>query len=107
VAFSVHIRASQSKRPYGIEIPWWNARALMQDTRFIPKESDGYLDYTAVMTVEEAKELRDRFQPAEGSSWTMGGWPDQVAEISRELDRLLRTAKNVEVQVSEWESGLG
>jgi hypothetical protein len=77
----------------GLELSpsWWDKEALRNDPRFI--ESDprsGYLDYDADLSLDEVRELHERFRE-EASTGFFGkdGWREHTEATMRELDEAL------------------
>jgi hypothetical protein len=81
-------------------VSWWDDRVLAEDPRFreVPL-NDGYLDYVAVLSPAEAKELADR-----DADKAMDWQQDAVSTLSEKLkDSALHW---VVVNIYEWESGM-
>ena len=77
---------------------WWDAHELRNDPRFRELQiNDGYLDYVAVLTPEEAQELAGRYAPRV---------LDHQKEDAVHLEDHLQHVRWAIIQVYEWESGL-
>ena len=45
-----------------VDVPWWDARELMQDERFEESSFNaGYLDYDAILSTIETRELNQKY----------------------------------------------
>ena len=114
MAFSVRLTgfAVQSgKQIFRMEPPWWPANVLREDPRMKETIEDGYLDFKATLSAEEARAIHERFRQA-ASSGVFGSkqWQAIICPMLVELDAVFgaRVADfgNFEVCVFEWESGL-
>lgn len=96
---------------FEMETPWWPARELREDPRFRATVDHGYLDYTADLSRDEARELHERFRPrATQGVYAFADWQAILRPLVEELDRALGAPDarelRVHVCVFEWESGL-
>ncbi len=83
------------------EPSWWDPRDLQNDPRFTERVNDGYLDYEAVLTAEEAWEFNQKYA---GKAYARQ--LDNVEELRKLLTEGSGDFDSVLVQVLEWESGL-
>jgi hypothetical protein len=82
-----------------VDALWWEENDLRRDPRFENVERvQGYDDYLAEFTVEEAKQLAAKYAPS-ASEWH--------EEKVKDLDQKLASGdlKLVRVLVYEWQSG--
>jgi hypothetical protein len=95
-----------------MEPPWWNVQLLRKDPRLTESnETGGYRDYDADLSLEEARELHERFKPAAMQGiYQYEGWQQIIQPMLIELDLAFsqRAAEfsHFHVCVFEWESGL-
>jgi hypothetical protein len=115
MAFSVRITGwgdGGAGPSFEMEPPWWPADALREDPRFRATVSDGYLDYDALLSTEEARELHARFKSrATAGVYAWNDWQAIIRPLIAELDAALDPQADqhayFHVRVFEWESGLG
>jgi hypothetical protein len=88
-------------------IPGWDCWQLMEDKRFESEVSNGYLDYSARLSINEVKELNLRFKPKKDSYLNTEKY---FKKEIKDLNDVLQTAhlyfSDFTVVVFEWESGL-
>ena len=88
-------------------IPGWDYNQLMKDERFKREVSNGYLDYSARLSITEIKELNLRFKPKKDSYLNTEKY---FRKEIKDFNDVLQTAhlyfSDFTVQVFEWESGL-
>ena len=102
MAYSVTVSgfASADAEPlWRVDARWWEESDLRRDPRFENVERvQGYDDYQADFTVEEAKQLAAKYAP-----WGLEWYEDGVKHLDQKLadDGL----KRVRVLVYEWQSG--
>ena len=95
-----------------MEPAWWPVDELRNDPRLQSSCADGYLDYDAELSLEEARGLHERYRPAATQGvYDYGPWQEIIQPMLEELDLALgsRAAEfsHFHVHVFEWESGLG
>jgi hypothetical protein len=115
MAFSVRITgySKATKEPLlEMEPAWWPVDELKNDSRLRASDAHGYLDYDADLSVEEARELHERYKPAATQGvYDYGPWQKLIQPMLKELDLALGPwapeFSHFHVHVFEWESGLG
>ncbi len=94
---------------FSIKLFWWPHDQLMKDSRFSEHYYYGYHDYSAELTVDEARELHERFKP-NAESYVNIYQPDKIISMLATLDNALTENadkyESIIVKLSEWESGL-
>ena len=98
---------------FNIKPFWWSSDRLIKDDRFESfKVNRGYLDYSAVLLIEEMRVLHENFK---NDAKTTGIHSDQKSQnliesnISKLESVLYEKSSNYSkflVSVNEWESGL-
>lgn len=115
MAFSVRLTGfpvEPGKPLFQIEPTWWPANVIRKDPRMKETFADGYLDYRALLSVEDVREIHEQYRVA-ASQGVFGSaqWQDIIHPMITDLDAVLgvRSAEfgHFEVWVYEWESGLG
>jgi hypothetical protein len=113
VAFSVKIigYAGAGKQIFDMEPPWWDQAELRQDPRMRKTVSDGYLDYDAELSTQEARDLHEHFRPrATRGAFADEAWQEIIQPMLRQLDAYLgrkpEHLSHCRIHVFEWESGL-
>ncbi len=105
MAFSVKnfgLPAIDAAPGWSLEVPWWNERELMDDLRFRDVSEDlSYIDYEAILAVEEAQLLAEKYKP-KALPWM----DERVKELDQKLADSDASIDRVRVLVFEWESGL-
>lgn len=116
MAFSVRIvgfSKGAGKVLLEMEPQWWDADQLQEDDRFIASNDTGsYFDFDADMSVEEMKEIHERFRPAATSGvFENDEWQEIIQPKLKNLDEALYSSSgnysHFHINVFEWESGLG
>ena len=113
MSFSVRISATSGKdgkELLYLEPRWWEARDLMDDPRFVISRTAGYVDLDADVSLEEFRELHERFKPnAVTGLWGGEAWkeiiPPQLEAIEGVIGSAAETDARFHVRVFEWESG--
>jgi hypothetical protein len=114
VAFAVRIIGftdGGAELTFEMAPPWWPERELREDPRFRASISDGYLDYDADLSVEETRDLHERFKGrATQGVYAFASWQAIIQPMIGELDRILAAPvahrPRFHMCVFEWESGL-
>ena len=115
MAFFVRVigYSKETKEPsFKMEPPWWSDRELREDSRFqASNAAGGYLDYDADLSVEDAREMHERFKPrATAGVYEYSGWQEIIRPMLHELDLVFGSRahefSHFHVGVFEWESGL-
>jgi hypothetical protein len=115
MAFSVQVfgySRATGEKALELELRWWVPGMLWDDPRFIHSNDTGsYSDYDADLSVEEMRELHERFLPAATSGvFEHPHWQAVLQPKLRRLhDALYERAdefSHFRVNVFEWESGL-
>lgn len=104
MAYMVKLTAvtGEVPRPAWVREPsWWQTRELQTDPRFKVRDADGFVDYEAMLTAEEAWELNQKYAER-ALSWQQ----EHVEELRILLTEGSGDFDGVLVQVLEWESGL-
>jgi len=115
MAFAIRITGYTRKAnepSFEMEPPWWPEKELRDDPRFQASQADGYLDYTADLSVAEARALHERFKPrASRGVFAFAGWQKIIRPMLAELDLVFGPRADefsrFRVVVFEWESGMG
>jgi hypothetical protein len=115
MAFLVRISAyghDAGKPLLALEPSWWPARELRNDPRFVESVGDGYLDYSARLSVTDACELHEKFKPRAFSGlYADKAWQAIIRSQCAELDAAFAAGagkySHFTVRIMEWESGLG
>ena len=116
MAFAVRLEGFQGqvREPsFTLEPCWWPQNQLREDLRFSKSDGkDGYLDYTADLSVAEVRELHERFRAnASQGTYDCPDWQKIIQPELAELDLVLGPQadeySHFRVTVFEWESGLG
>ena len=113
MSFSVRISATSGKdgsELLYLEPRWWEARQLMDDPRFEVSQTAGYVDLDADFSLQEFRELHERFkQNAITGLWGGDAWqeiiPPQLKVIEDVIAFAAETDAQFHVTVFEWESG--
>lgn len=115
-ARAVAIRMYAGIRPEPVlivEPRWWSPAELCKDSRFkMSNETGSYYDWGATLTVEEFRELHERYRSdLKGGLYATSGWRAVIDPMVQVIDGALAggvgTISHIEVTVFEWESGLG
>ena len=90
-----------------MDLYWWNSRELMNDERFIKSEENaGYLDYLADVTLEEMREIHERFR----KEATTGFNKEVFQPMLKTLDEALYSRSDdysyFRIIIYEWETGM-
>jgi len=115
MAFSVRIigqGVGYGETLLDLEPMWWSADTLMRDPRFVEErdETGSYLDYTADLTVAEARQLHEQFrEEAVTGLYGDEGWRERTHPLLHQLDAAFGPRAHefgrFLVRVFEWESG--
>ena len=110
MAFSVKIKgfAKDSKKILlEMEPPWWDTNQLKKDNRFVISNDTGsYFDYDADVSVEEMKEIHERFRPASNSGvFKCDDWQPMINDLDKALYSDSANYSHFHINVFEWESG--
>jgi hypothetical protein len=98
-------------RKFQMEPVWWPEKILMEDPRFIEtRDLCGYLDYSADLSLDEARELHERFKPLSALGvYSFEDWQKRIRPMVAELDAVFGSPApefhRFLVSVFEWESG--
>ena len=113
MAFSVRVTgyAPAGEQLFDLEPPWWDQAELRQDPRMRSTVSDGYLDYDAELSAQEARDLHEHFRPRTArGAFADGDWQDSFSRCCASLMRILGESmshlSHCRIHVFEWESGL-
>jgi hypothetical protein len=93
------------------ELKWWNTDFLKKDKRFIHTWGGSYSDYVAELSVEEARELHEKFRlEAVSGVYGSDGWQEILQPVLNALDNAVSKGEeskstHFRVTVAEWESG--
>jgi hypothetical protein len=95
-----------------MEPSWWPANEIKNDPRLRETITDGYLDYRAELSVDEARVIHERFRSAARQGvFNCDSWEALIRPMMEELDSALGPRSTefsgFALCVSEWESGLG
>ena len=94
-----------------IEPNWWYTPALCADKRFVCTNDTGsFFDWTADLSIEEFRELHERFRPLSLTSvYQYEAWQVIIRPKMQIIDAVLAGGvgriSHVNVRVYEWESG--
>lgn len=95
-----------------VEPRWWDADTLTKDPRFTGSNDTGsYPDWDADLTVEELRELHERYRPKASSGiYGFPEWQRRIAPDVAAIDSVLAGEKGelsgFHVLVFTWDSGL-
>ncbi len=94
-----------------MEPPWWPEQELRNDRRFKKSAEDGYLDYSAILSIAELREIHERFKSlASFGIYECKAWQDIIRPMIIALNNALygktENISHFNVCVFEWESGL-
>ena len=114
MAFSVKIEGIAKKKGkvlLNMEPPWWDESNLINDERFVKSNEGGYLDYDADVSLEEMREMHDRFRSAATRGvYACEEWQEIIQPMLREIEEALYIFgglySHFHINVFEWESGL-
>ena len=113
MAFSVRVTgyAPAGEQLFDLEPPWWDQAELRQDPRMRTTVSDGYLDYDAELSAQEACDLHEHFRPrATRGAFADEDWQELIQPMLRQLDAHFEREHShlsyCRIHVFEWESGL-
>jgi hypothetical protein len=113
--FSVKVKGKSKDGAHAlldIEPPWWDAVQLREDARFIETcNTPGYLDYEADVSLEEMREVHERYRHAATTDvYEYDKWQEIIRPMMLELDKALYSQfdeyLNFHITIFEWESGL-
>ncbi len=96
-----------------MEPRWWDADQLRTDERFVKSNETGsYFDHDADLSVEEMREIHERFRKITSAGlYKHGQWREIIQPMLKELDEALYSGatdySHFHIRVFEWESGLG
>lgn len=80
----------------------WPKHVLEVDARFRTVSlNHGYLDFVAVLTVEEAQEINSRYL-----DWKLEHWERKNRELQQMLETHRADTDFVVVHIYEWETGM-
>jgi hypothetical protein len=92
------------------EPPWWNARRLARDPRFQESNDTGsYRDYDADLSIEEMRELHEKFRPITNSGiFGQNAWQEKIEPMIRQLYEALYLKpdrySHFHIHLYEWET---
>lgn len=108
MAFSVRITGiskDTGQAIFKIEPSWWDAYQLMKDERFSDSSHDaGYLDYSAKMSIEEMRELHEKYRVKVLNIGYQHFYPKSL-KLEEALYIQSDAYSHFYVTVFEWESG--
>ena len=113
MAFSVKIQGIAKKKGkvlLSMEPSWWDTHKFINDDRFMESKEGGYLDYDADVSIEEMREIHEKFRP-EANRLISGSveWQKVIQPKLKELDDALYSRadeySHFYMNVFEWESG--
>jgi hypothetical protein len=91
---------------------WWDPEVLCADPRFeMTNESGSYFDWSADLTLDEFREMHTAFRAQTTSGlYAAPDWQEVIQPTIQAIDSAisggLGAISRINVQVSEWESGL-
>ena len=89
MAYSVSITGfskNNEEKIFSLDALWWDGFRLLSDSRFKSFEvNPGYLDSSASLSIDEMKELQDKYRP-EKDSHQVELWGDEIKFIDDALN---------------------